>query len=79
MRIAIITAMPEESKPLLSLAGKARRHSLGTFLLYQFDMKGHSVVLVESGMGFDNAASAVEALFRPSTPDFLISAGTGRG
>jgi adenosylhomocysteine nucleosidase len=36
---------------------------------------GHDIMLLESGMGFDNAAGAAEVVIRADRPDLLISVG----
>jgi adenosylhomocysteine nucleosidase len=48
---------------------------LGMYRSGRFSAQGHEFVLIESGMGFDNAARAAEALVGDSRPDLLISTG----
>jgi len=75
MKIGIITAMPEEFRAVAASLGVATNTQLGTFRGGRFSLAGHELLLVESGMGFINAARAAEMLVRDGRPDLLISAG----
>jgi adenosylhomocysteine nucleosidase len=75
MKIGIITAMPEEFRAVADSLGAVTATRLGAFRAGSFTSAGHEFLLVASGMGFGNAASAAEMLIRNVHPDLLISAG----
>lgn len=75
MKIAVITAMPEEYRAVAESLGTATAAQVGTLRAGRFSRAGHEFLLVESGMGFLNAAKAAEMLIRDARPDLLISAG----
>lgn len=75
MKIAIITAMPEEYRAVTACFGSAGISRAGALKTATFRTKEHEFLVVESGMGFDNAARAAEALMSGDCPDLLISAG----
>ena len=75
MNIAIITAMPEETRAVLKAAGPAESRNIGGFKAFHCPTPHHGLLVVESGMGFRNAAAAAEALLGETRPDLLISAG----
>ena len=75
MKIGIITAMPEEFNAVAHSLGSGTYTRLGTLRAGRFSCAGHEFLLVESGMGLDNAARGAEALIRAGRPDLLISAG----
>jgi adenosylhomocysteine nucleosidase len=75
MNIAIITAMPEEARAVLKATGPAGSRKIGGLKAFHCRTPQHDLLLVESGMGFKNAAAAAEALLGEFRPDLLISAG----
>jgi adenosylhomocysteine nucleosidase len=75
MKIGIITAMPEEFCAVAKSLGTATATRLGSLRAAGFSVNGHEILLVESGMGFDNAARAATALIEGRCPDLLVSAG----
>lgn len=75
MRIAVITAMPEEYRAVADSLGTATAARVGTLRAGRFTLAGHEFLLVESGIGFGNATRAAEMLIRDSRPDLLVSAG----
>lgn len=75
MKIGIITAMPEEYRAVAESLGTAAAAQVGTLRGGRFSRAGHEFLLVESGMGFRNAAIAAEMLIRDARPDLLISTG----
>ncbi|MFA7402953.1 MAG: hypothetical protein WC007_03085 [Pelobacteraceae bacterium] len=75
MKIGIITAMPEEFRAVADSLGAAAVMSIGVFPGGRFSSYGHEFLLVQSGVGFDNAARAAERLIRDEHPDLLISTG----
>jgi adenosylhomocysteine nucleosidase len=75
MKIAVITAMPEEYRAVADSLGTATAVQVGALRAGRFSQAGNEFLLVESGMGFHNAASAVEMLILDGRPDLLVSAG----
>lgn len=75
MKVGIITAMPDEFRAVADSLGAVAPASLGHLRAGRCTCTGHEILLVESGMGMDNAAEAAEALVKDSRPDLLISAG----
>ena len=75
MNIGIITAMPEEFRAVAKNLDTVVAAPCGSFRGGRGSFAGHEFLLVESGMGIDNAARGTEALIRAGRPDLLISAG----
>lgn len=75
MKIAFITAMPEEFRAVSCHIDAPATVIIGQFRACSGAVSGHDVVVVESGMGCDNASRATEALLRTALPDILVSAG----
>ncbi|MBC7961821.1 MAG: phosphorylase [Steroidobacteraceae bacterium] len=75
MNIAIIVAMPEEFRAVANCLGTVAARRLGKLKAGRCSIAGHQILLVESGMGFKNAAGAAEMVIRDRAPDLLISAG----
>ncbi len=75
MKIGIITAMPEEFRAVAGILGAADSMKFGSLRAGRFNTAEHDILLVESGMGFDNAARAAEALIHDTCPDLLITTG----
>jgi adenosylhomocysteine nucleosidase len=75
MKIGIITAMPEEFRAVADGLGTAAGSRLGVLRAARLNAAGHEILLVESGIGFGNAAKAAESLIRDGRPDLLISTG----
>jgi adenosylhomocysteine nucleosidase len=75
MRIGIITAMPEETRAVVRALGGAKKALIGSLAVHHGHRAGHEIVIVESGMGFNNAATAAENLVHEVRPDMIISAG----
>ncbi len=75
MNIGIITAMPEEFRAVADCLGEATAVQLGACRAVRFTSAGHEFLLVESGVGIDNAARAAEMLICDGPPDLLISTG----
>lgn len=75
MKIGIIAAMPDEFRAVADSLGTLTPVSLGEFRAGRCSSFGHEFLLVESGMGLDNAAGAADALVNHDRPDLLISAG----
>jgi adenosylhomocysteine nucleosidase len=62
--IGLIAAMPEEIRPLLRFAGKYRKEIIDGFESYRFTCGKEKFLLVKSGMGIENAATAALALVK---------------
>jgi adenosylhomocysteine nucleosidase len=75
MKIAIITAMPEETRALLKRFASAKKCACGNLKAYGFDFGSHKIILCEGGIGFENAARAAETIIRETGPDMLVSSG----
>ncbi|MSN26075.1 MAG: hypothetical protein GJV46_09425 [Geobacter sp.] len=75
MEIAVITAMPEEFRAVAACLGTGSNVCSGRLRGRKYHFANHNILLVESGMGFDNAARATAAAIRESSPDLLISVG----
>lgn len=75
MKIAIITAMPEEYTAVAHDLGFTRNERIQGISVGRFNFAGHLILLAESGMGFENATRATKALINNWHPDLLISAG----
>lgn len=75
MKIGILTAMPEEFRAVAGSLGTVALTDLGELRAGRLTSFGHEFILVESGMGLDNAARATELLVKEYRPDLLISAG----
>lgn len=75
MKIGIITAIPQEFKSVMAGLGAITATQHGTIREGRCRSAGHEVLLVESGMGFDNAAGAAGMLIRENNPDLLITTG----
>lgn len=75
MKIGIITAMPEEFRAVANSLGTATAMPLGDIRGERFRLSGHEFLLVESGMGFSNAAMAAEMLVRDGHPDLMVTTG----
>lgn len=75
MRIAVITAMTAEFKAVAACFATAGVTDAGMLRTARFQTGEQQIIVAESGVGFDNAARAVEVLIRDERPDLLISTG----
>lgn len=75
MKIAIITAMPEEFRAVAAGLGDLAESQRGIFRIGQRRTANVEFMLIQAGMGFSNAASATEMLIEEFHPDLLISTG----
>jgi adenosylhomocysteine nucleosidase len=78
MKIAIITAMPQESRAILKRAERIEKTPINGHRCCHCRIAGHDITLVEAGMGMLNAGWAASIL-AAELPDLLISAGFGGG
>ena len=75
MKIAVITAMSEEFRAVAACFTAGGVTAAGAPETVRYQVGAHQFVVVESGVGFDNAARAVEKLIHDERPDLLISTG----
>src|SRR5512133_3362719 len=75
MKIGIITAMPEETRSVVRAIGGAKKALVNGLDVRHGSRAGHEIVIVESGMGFDNAATAAGKLVQAASPELIISVG----
>lgn len=75
MNIAVITAMPQEFRAVAACLGTTGSTVAAALKTVRGRANGHEVLVVESGMGFGNAARAAGQLIREHSPDVLMSAG----
>lgn len=75
MKIGIITAMPEETQSVIRAIAGARKAQIGGLAVRHGSLAGHEIVIVEAGMGFNNAATAADKLVHAFRPDMIISVG----
>jgi adenosylhomocysteine nucleosidase len=75
MNIAIITALPQEFRAVRSCLVPGVAAEVGGFKALHIPFAGHEFLLLESGMGFDNATRATQAIVAAKRPDLILSAG----
>lgn len=75
MKIVILTAMPEEMQAVRAVVEQAERLPGAGLKVWRGRAAGHDIVLVESGMGFANAARVAETVIGEMRPDMVVSAG----
>jgi adenosylhomocysteine nucleosidase len=75
MKIAVITAMPEEFAAVARCMKSGDPARLTELRGLRSSTAGHDIVLVQSGMGFDNAARTAAAVIQEIRPDLVISVG----
>ncbi|WP_283583579.1 5'-methylthioadenosine/adenosylhomocysteine nucleosidase [Limosilactobacillus difficilis] len=79
MKIGIICAMPEEIKDLLAAMDNDQVTILTDKEYHQGTIKGHEVVLVESGIGKVEAGITTEHLISEFGADVVINSGSAGG
>lgn len=78
MNVAIVTAMPQETRAVLQGARHRKMNLINGRHTCRCNITGHDIVLVEAGMGLLNAGWAA-TLVAEEKPDLIISAGFGGG
>ncbi|HTY21321.1 MAG TPA: nucleoside phosphorylase [Geobacteraceae bacterium] len=73
--IGLIAAMPEEIRPLLRLAGKYTKEKIDGLDAYRFTYGKEMILLVNSGMGLENAAAATKILINKAKPCLIVNFG----
>ncbi|WP_431813176.1 5'-methylthioadenosine/S-adenosylhomocysteine nucleosidase [Kocuria sp. cx-455] len=78
---AVVVAMDEEAEPFLARATEraAQPLTVGPALVYAVILEGDPVLLVRTGIGLVNAASALTAVIERFEPSAVISAGSAGG
>ena len=78
---AVVVAMDEEAKPFLARAEEqaAQPLTVGPALVYATVLEGRPVLIVRTGIGLVNAASAMTAVIERFEPSAVISAGSAGG
>ncbi|MDD2856981.1 MAG: hypothetical protein PHU01_15805, partial [Desulfuromonadaceae bacterium] len=75
MKIAIITAMTDELLAVAMSFGIKDYFNSSAFSDNCFSCYGNEIYLIQSGMGFDNAARAAEITIEACKPELIISTG----
>ncbi|MEI6206886.1 MAG: hypothetical protein WCP20_08890 [Desulfuromonadales bacterium] len=75
MNIAFIVAMPEEFRSVICHVGSPVSMRIGQYKACSGTFAGHDIMVLQSGMGFDNAAKGAATLIGVVRPDIVISAG----
>ncbi|RLY92378.1 5'-methylthioadenosine/S-adenosylhomocysteine nucleosidase [Kocuria tytonicola] len=78
---AVVVAMPEEAEPFLQLASRRCEHPqlVGNASFHALELAGRAVLLVRTGIGLVNAASALTAAVERFEPGVVVSAGSCGG
>lgn len=79
MRVGIITALPQETKAILTCLNSIEKNTLNGRRFFSGCSGRNSISILESGMGAVNAERAAESLVKERDPELLISAGLGGG
>ncbi|MDD5286928.1 MAG: 5'-methylthioadenosine/S-adenosylhomocysteine nucleosidase [Desulfuromonadaceae bacterium] len=75
MNIAFIAAMPEEFRAVACHLDTPETVRIGQYKGCSGTASGHNIVVLESGMGFDNATRGTRTLLNEIRPDILVSTG----
>lgn len=75
MKVALICAIPQESRPILRQLGCFSRVRLGNLFVWSGASANLQLILAESGMGMDHAAEAAQNIIKFAPPDIVISTG----
>jgi adenosylhomocysteine nucleosidase len=67
--------MPEETGAIVRAVGQTRKNQVGAYAVWQAQVAGHELTVIEAGMGFDNATKAARLLVEELRPDLLVSVG----
>jgi adenosylhomocysteine nucleosidase len=77
--IGLVAAMQQEVRPLLRRVGKRESVRVGRFHAVRFSVAGVGCLLIQSGIGQQNATEAARALMTSGRPNMLISFGIAGG
>jgi adenosylhomocysteine nucleosidase len=75
MKLAVITALPAELWAIRAALGQSCREWRIGRSAWRSSVAGHEVLVVEAGMGFDNAARTAVDIIRAESPELIVSAG----
>jgi adenosylhomocysteine nucleosidase len=75
MKISVITAMPVEFNIVARCLEPGVAMPVAGLTTLRCRTAGHDVMVIQSGMGFGNAARAAEMAVREERPDLLITTG----
>lgn len=75
IKVAIICAIPQESRPILRRLGFLSRVRSDELTLWSGTTADMQVTLAESGIGITRAAAAAKTIIQYAAPDIIISAG----
>lgn len=79
MKIGIIGAMPQEVEQLASLLNNKTISEIAGTTLYQGELKGHHIALMQSGIGKVAASIGTTLLLNQAQPDVVINTGSAGG
>jgi len=77
--IAVLCAIRQEISPLVTCMNVSKKFDIDEVLFYQGDLNGLPLMLVQGGMGRENAIKAACCLLESVRVDLLISAGVAGG
>jgi len=75
MKIAIITAMPEETRAVIRALPQTQFRRMNGRVLQYVELHGQGIFIAEAGMGFANATSEARKLVGELNPDLMVSTG----
>lgn len=75
MKIAILTAMPEEFRAVRTALQEVQPTRIGSMRACRGSASGHDILVIETGMGFRNASRAAAVVMETVAPSLLVSAG----
>jgi adenosylhomocysteine nucleosidase len=75
LKILVLSAIPQEYSHLRKITPRWRQLGSRPFKTFSFDLAEKEIVLVETGMGAEFAAHALEAAIARFRPDLLVFAG----
>lgn len=79
MKIGIITAMSSEQKQVAQLLENRTERREGIYQYTEGQIKGHTVILTQCGIGKVNAAAGAVELIKTFRPECIISTGVAGG
>jgi len=77
--IAILCAIRQEMSPLVACMNVSRKFNIDEIPFYQGDLNGRPIMLVQGGIGRENAIKSASCLLESTSVDLLISAGVAGG
>jgi adenosylhomocysteine nucleosidase len=77
MRIAICSAFPQELKYIIRNFGATRSSQKSPFPLFHAACQPHDLVIVQTGMGIQNAETALHFISEAFSPDTVLFVGFG--